>query len=349
MTVIGLDIGGANLKASDGLKRTISVSFPLWQRREQLAAAVADLLLNFPANAPIVVTMTGELADCYATRAVGVQSILEAVQDAAGFREVLVWQTTGEFLTPDEAIEFPVLTAASNWHALATWGGRMAPGGTSLLLDIGSTTTDIIPIEDGVPMPEGRTDLERLRSGELVYLGVRRSPLCSVLSEIDLGEGPVPLAREVFATTMDAHLWLNLIPEQSQNCETANGRPATRVEAAQRLARAVCSDLDDIGDDEIQAIASACYQREIDLVCEGLGKVLSRHPVVESILITGEGEFLGQVALEQHFGKDRIPPVISLSASLHAEHSAGACAYSLSRLAQELFHEEQNSLGTESP
>jgi len=67
--------------------------------------------------------------------------------------------------------------AAANWLALATYAGRLAPRGPAVLLDVGSTTTDVIPLQDGTPVPRGRTDPERLESKELVYTGVRRTPL----------------------------------------------------------------------------------------------------------------------------------------------------------------------------
>ena len=71
---------------------------------------------------PHAVTMTAEVADCFATKAEGVRRILDSVLAIAGERVVLVWQTAGEFVSADLATEFPRLVAAANWHALATWG-----------------------------------------------------------------------------------------------------------------------------------------------------------------------------------------------------------------------------------
>ena len=99
------------------------------------------------------VTMTAELSDCFRTKAEGVDFILRAVEDVAGTTPVFVWQTGAEFVTPAVAREIPLLVAASNWHALATWVGRLVPESGALLIDIGSTTTDIIPLLDGVPVP----------------------------------------------------------------------------------------------------------------------------------------------------------------------------------------------------
>src|SRR5438552_12194660 len=95
--------------------------------------------------------------------------------------------------------------AAANWLALAAYAGRFAPTGTALLVDVGSTTTDLVPLLGGAPVPCGNTDAERLLHRELVYTGVRRTPLCALLGETG--------AAELFATTLDAYLLLEELPE----------------------------------------------------------------------------------------------------------------------------------------
>ena len=187
--LLGLDIGGANLKASDGETRSVSRAYAIWRDPEQLADELRALLAPWGAWSVLAVTMTAELADCFTTKADGIDRILAAVEAVANGRPVHVWQTGGEFVTPDEARALPTLVAAANWHALATWAARMLGAEAGLLLDIGSTTTDIIPVSAGLPMPEGRTDLERLQSSELVYLGVRRTPLCALADAVTLPSG----------------------------------------------------------------------------------------------------------------------------------------------------------------
>lgn len=336
MNVIGLDIGGANLKASDGLQQTLSVEFPLWQKPEQLAHALTELLSHFPAEATLAVTMTGELADCFRTRSEGVQAILNAVSVACGDRDTFVWQTTGEFVSLEEAAEFPLLTAAANWHALATWAGRMSPTGQALVIDIGSTTTDLIPLEEGIPVPVGRTDYERLASDELVYLGVRRTPLCSLLSHVKVRGEQVGIARELFATTLDVHLWLLHLSEQPECRNTANGQPATCAAAGDRIARMVCADRDSIAPEDLQEIARTVHERELEILATALQRVLDRmeSPPV-AILLSGEGEFLAEQLL-QWTGACPQTERIRLGNVLGASHSQGACAYALARLGMEL-------------
>src|SRR5262249_26676467 len=154
------------------------------------------------------VTMTGELCDCFAGKRDGVNAIVDAVARAAGPVPVRVWCTDGRFLSLAEARRAPLKVASANWHALATFSGPGVPQGRPLLLDTGSTTTDIIPLVDGRPCPAGWTDPQRLESGELVYAGVRRTPL------IGLMDG----AAEVFATTLDVFLLLGMVPEAPADC-----------------------------------------------------------------------------------------------------------------------------------
>lgn len=337
MSAIGLDIGGANLKGSDGLNKSISLPFPLWQRPDDLPGAIRQLLDSFPGTGPVAVTMTGELADCFRTRSEGVFHILEATSQAVGDRTLLVWQTTGELVTVDEAWEFPQLVAAGNWHALATWAGRMAPVGHSLLIDIGSTTTDIIPIEDGFPVPLGRTDLERLQSGELIYAGVRRTPVASLIEEVELLGTKTQLAREVFATSLDAFLWRGEIAESPDDRQTANGQPCTRDAAAERLARMVCSDTNQLEPEDIDSIAEAVATELTTLIQKGIERQIRATGSPVCVLLTGEGEFLARKGL-QACSLESPPEVISLKESLGVEHSAAACAFALARIASETLH-----------
>src|SRR5689334_18563923 len=137
MHVVGLDIGGANLKAASTAGEAFSEPFEIWRAPGDLKSRVAAMLARFPHADLLAVTMTAELADCFETKCHGVVSILEAVERAAERVPVRVWTTNGRFVEPAEARERPMAVAAANWSALATWAGRWAPKGESLLFDIG--------------------------------------------------------------------------------------------------------------------------------------------------------------------------------------------------------------------
>ncbi|QDU36916.1 Hydantoinase/oxoprolinase [Maioricimonas rarisocia] len=333
--IIGLDIGGANLKASDGEAQSISIPFPLWKQPERLPEALAELITRFAATDTLAVTMTGELADCYATKSEGVADILAAVEQAAADTPVGVWQTSGEFVEPEVAREFWMLTAAANWHALATLAGRIAPTGAALLIDIGSTTTDIVPLVDCLPMPAGRTDLERLQCGELVYSGVKRTPVCAIAHSVPFGADHCPLAAELFATTHDVYLLTGDIPEDADDTGTADGRPATIECARDRLTRMLCADRSEVSLDEITDVARFLADVHRQRLAGALQRVLRCLPgTCGSVLTSGEGEFLARrLVADSPALKDAT--FLSLAEMLGDEHSQAACAYALARLGSE--------------
>jgi (4-(4-[2-(gamma-L-glutamylamino)ethyl]phenoxymethyl)furan-2-yl)methanamine synthase len=325
--VLGLDIGGANLKAAhtDGSARL--VPFPLWKAPQRLAEELRRLTASMPRFDLLAVTMTGELCDCYESKRQGVQAILDAVESAAPGAATLVWRNDARFVDVHTARQSPLQVAAANWLALATYAGRFTPEGSALLLDIGSTTTDIVPLLNGKPVPFGRTDPERLRCHELIYTGVRRTPLCALLGP----EG----AAELFASTLDAYLVLDAIAEDGKDCDTADGRPATKAAAHLRLARMICADLETSTESERRKLALRAMQRQTYYLATGLELVTRRMAAPPRFVVTsGSGEFLARGVLETQTAVQS-PGVVSLAAELGATPSRAACARAIAVLAEE--------------
>lgn len=333
--ILGLDVGGANLKAahSDGPCR--ARTFPIWQDPDSLADELTRLLDDWLPCRALAVTMTGELADCFATKSEGVDRILAAVEQVAGSADIGVWQTAGEFVSTDIAREFSILTAAANWHALATFAGRLVPDRVTLLLDVGSTTTDIIPLESGLPVPVGRTDAERLISGELVYSGSRRTPLCAVAYSVPVSDAYTQIAAELFATTLDVYLLLGDINESPDDCNTANGHPATVAAAHDRIARALCRDRTELSFDQARDIAEFLADVQRQRISGAIDRVLlanGRPP--ENVIVSGSGAFLANRILDTH-AKLKDVPRTDLTGMFGPDASEAACAFALARLGTE--------------
>jgi (4-(4-[2-(gamma-L-glutamylamino)ethyl]phenoxymethyl)furan-2-yl)methanamine synthase len=324
---LGLDIGGANLKAFHTAGVARHVPFRLWEKPGELPAALAALQADLPAAEVLAVTMTGELCDCFASKRAGVGAILDAVERTRGDRPVRVWRNDGRFVTPEEARATALQVAAANWLALATVAGRFAPAGPALLIDVGSTTTDVIPLHRGKPVPKGRTDPERLQSLELVYTGVRRTPLCAVLGS--------HVAAELFATTLDAYLVLGAIAEEPGNRDTADGRPATRAAAHARLARMLGADLETSTPDQRQKLANLLLLKQVYLVRTAMEIVAGKLPAPpQTIVLAGEGEFLARVAVKESEAL-KSSRLVSLAERLAPPISQTACAYAVAVLASE--------------
>ncbi|MBI1901214.1 MAG: H4MPT-linked C1 transfer pathway protein [Planctomycetia bacterium] len=300
-TWLGLDIGGANLKAARP-EFALSRPFPLWKQPEGLAGALRELLRDSPAADALAVTMTGELADGYETKREGVSRILRAVVEAAVGRRVVVYLTDGSFASPEEAERRHLEAAASNWHALARFAWRFVEpsltknaGRAALLVDIGSTTSDIVPIVDGEPATLGRTDPDRLVAGELVYTGVARSPVCAMASSLPWRGKRCPTAQELFSTALDAYVVLCDVAEDEANSDTADGRPATKALARDRLARSICADREMFSDEDALLAAKAIEQAQLAKLGVAAQGVLVRLPSPPpAVVIAGSGEFLAR-------------------------------------------------------
>jgi hypothetical protein len=326
-SVLGLDVGGANLKLAHASGFALQQPFPLWKQPTQLAAALRDLLTHAPPFDRLAVTMTGELCDCFETKQQGVKAILDAVHDAAGDVPTSIWTADGRFVDPAIARREWLKVAAANWLATATWAGRFASTGGALLIDVGSTTTDIIPVFNGRPTPSGLTDTERLKSGELVYTGARRTPVCALLQN--------QVMAEFFATTLDVYLALGRVPEAPADHDTADGRPATRTFAHARLARMVGGDPEMTPNAETHRLAEQVAARQSEIIRAAAARVAARLPQLPSTLLTaGSGEHLIDAAIAFDANLARVER-ISLSTKLSPAISSAICAYAIAILAAE--------------
>lgn len=334
---LGLDIGGANLKAADGSGRAVSLPFPVWQRPDELPDQLARLCALFPDAQGLAVTMTAELCDCFATRAEGVLTVLDAVVRVARGEPVRIWGTDGCFHDPAVIRDHdPLLAAASNWLATATLAAREVPVGAGLFIDIGSTTTDLISLSDGRAVPIGRTDLDRLRSGELVYAGVRRTPLFALAQELPWREGTIGLAAERFATTHDLYLVRGDLPPNPEDRDTADGRPATVACALGRIARMVGADRDTLSDHDVKSLACSLDEKLSSRLIREARRVLGGNPTPPpTIVIAGSGAFLARrVARILQPDPSRVLDLGSLWGA-DASHAAAAHAVAVLAAAEE--------------
>jgi probable H4MPT-linked C1 transfer pathway protein len=331
---IGLDIGGANIKAahSDGTART--VPFEVWKRPDELARAIGSIAASLPPSSAAAVTMTAELCDCYPTKRIGVLAVLDAVRQALPEKHLAVWGVDEAFHTAGEIGDHPLLAAASNWLALARLAARLVPDEPGVLIDLGTTTTDLIPIDRGAVAARGRSDTERLQNGELVYAGIRRTPIHALASELPVRGVPTGLAAELFASTLDVYLILGDISPDPLDLSTADGRPATVAAAHDRLARMIGADRESFSSEDAREFAMAadrCLTDRLVWAAERACRATVGRPM--AAVIAGSGEFLAARVAGRLLDTGR--PIISLHQAWGSIASSAGCAFALVRLAEE--------------
>ena len=245
-TVMGWDLGGAHVKAalvSGGRVHGVwQRPCPLWQDLSVLPRTVAELAHAGGDPATHAVTMTGELADVFADRAQGVRTLLDMLQSSLSAQHWLVYAHPPRFLTPREALRRPLAVASMNWSATAAWVAQQLSD--ALLVDIGSTTTDLVPIRGGAVAAHGVTDAQRLASEELVYTGVVRTPVMAIAARVPFGGAWHAPMAEYFATSADVYRLTRELPTGADQLSSPDGAGKSRPESARRLARMLGRDFE---------------------------------------------------------------------------------------------------------
>jgi probable H4MPT-linked C1 transfer pathway protein len=319
VAVIGWDIGGANIKAAflrmknDRVKETRMALeyFPVWRDFEKLNSILSSLYGRVGGNADIDgvgLTMTAELSDAYQTKREGVAHVLSSAEKAFVGLPVYVLDVNGTLRSVEEAMSDPLKVAAANWVATGWLVAHMVR--TCVVVDIGSTSTSIIPVVDGRVSAVGNTDLEKLMAGELVYTGCLRTNVAAIVHSVLLRNSKVRVSSELFAQSGDVHLILGNISEEDYSTETADGRGKTRRKALARLARVICADTEILCEKEIEKIAKYVHERQVEQVADGLRQVYSRvKSLTDSavpVVVTGLGRtFLAEIAARK-IGVDEV-------------------------------------------
>jgi (4-(4-[2-(gamma-L-glutamylamino)ethyl]phenoxymethyl)furan-2-yl)methanamine synthase len=294
----GYDIGGAHLKVAlvdNGVPIVVEqIACPLWRGLDQLDAALDAAHALTKAATVHAVTMTGELADVFPDRYTGVARIA-AIAAAKLGPHTLFWMGLRGFGSADDAQHHYDDVASTNFFATAALCARRLRDG--VLIDMGSTTTDIIPFADGRPTPRGVTDADRLRTGELVYTGLTRTPVMAVTTHALFQGTWQTLARDPFATMADVRRITCDLPEGVDLHPTQDGRGTSEDESRARLAR--CFGRDCAAGEEADWAASARFIAELQQrsIHDGALQVLSAQPPrgPMSIVAAGIGE---RIALE---------------------------------------------------
>ena len=293
MKILGLDIGGANTDCTIiELKNNEIISmkndreyFPMWKNNTQLQEYLHKLTENDPDIDVICVSMTAELADGYTSKKEGVLDISHQVIKV--FDEKIVYFVTFDGLkTYDELKKNPLSAAAANWIGTAEIIKYIEKN--CIFMDIGSTTTDIIPIKNHKEYALGHTDLERLSTGELIYTGMLRTNLTSIVHTVPIHNKNTRVSSELFSITADVHRILGNIEEDEYTCPTPDGNKKDIISCKRRLARLVCADLDSLEDEEIIKLAEYIEKKQIDQIYSGLKEVVERTKI-KTVLITSIG------------------------------------------------------------
>jgi probable H4MPT-linked C1 transfer pathway protein len=307
MRIAGWDVGGAHLKAAlvqDGrVLEVFQEPAPIWNGIHLLHEALGRIIPRLGAVSRHCVTMTGELADIFASRAEGVAALAAILADAAAPAPVRLYAGRAGFVAPEDAGAHALDIASANWHASAALLARSLPD--ALLIDMGSTTTDIVPLCDSNVAAAGYTDAERLARGELLYTGLTRAHPMSLGPRAPFAGGWSTLANEYFATMADARRVLGDLPEGADQMKPIDGRGVSVAESRARLARILGRDAADAPDRAWRRFAAWLTETQLRQMTDCAYQVLSREILPENVPVIGAG--IGVALIEQTAARLGLP------------------------------------------
>ena len=298
--IAGVDVGGANTKITiieadkNQLVNSNSLSFyfPFWKKPlSDFPNLFSKNLGKLSSKLPdyFAATMTAELADVFPTKRDGVLKIIDLLSSIIPADKLFFYTVDDTFLKYEQALNNPLQLAASNWVATGSFFAKLFP--TCLIIDMGSTTTDLIIVREGEVYSKGANDLKRLLNGELYYTGLLRTPICAVANTILFHGRKCSLAGELFSIMADVHLILGNISEKQYTCETPDNRPATVKAAYNRLSRMLCCDVEQLSESELIKLAKRIERTQFNTIRKAVNKILkSKSWLVENpVILTGIG------------------------------------------------------------
>jgi (4-(4-[2-(gamma-L-glutamylamino)ethyl]phenoxymethyl)furan-2-yl)methanamine synthase len=270
---LGLDIGGANLKGVavkvkeggdfevlfDSVRNfTPDVSGFLDEMRREVGGVDA-----------VGVTSTAEYGlIVFRTIAEGISTFRKSLAKTKAPR--VSWITLDGRLIKNDSILNPYDVAAANWVASALFVGEYIAE-DCILVDAGSTTTDIIPVVARRPTSKGRLDWQRLGTGELVYTGAIGTGVSAIVHELNVRGSKSFVSSENFSTSADIHLILNHLTDLRFRAYTLNSiKPC---ECYTRLAHMVCADDELLNRETICEMASQVYDKQVADIGESISQV----------------------------------------------------------------------------
>ena len=364
---LGWDIGGAHLKAvlldsKGNCVNSIQLACPLWRGLDFLALAIVEVQSHMHKNIGFynimhAITMTGELVDLFENRHEGVCEIAKVACKILGenvhFYAAETEDNLSVFVAAFDVPRFASTIASANWHASASFLAQHVPN--ALLIDIGSTTTDIIAIVDAKINLHGNTaahslsnslreldspcsDVARLKNDSLIYTGVVRTPIMALAQKLPFVEYDaagneqaieINVMAEYFATTGDVYRLTGELEARVDLADTADGKGKSPLESARRLARMIGYDVDNSLERWI-TLAFACKALQMQQIKSAVTRHLQPNMVIVG---AGAGAFLAQ-----QIAADLQVPYLAIADMLKhkqgAEIEACLTAFAVAKLCQ---------------
>ena len=340
---IGWDIGGAHLKMAhiDVTGRIISACqfpVPVWQGLNKLNNSLVEVKKSIPdKHASHSITTTAELSDIFQDRHSGLGEIVRIITAVIDKEPVRFYGGSAGWINTDRTHQFVREIASANWHATASFVATRLMDG--ILVDIGSTTTDIVPFRQGRILNQGYTDYERLSCYELVYTGIVRTPVMAIVNELSMDGKRQPVIPEHFATMADIYRLTGHLQEEDDMMPAADGAGKSVFESARRLARMLAVDIkENEAIHEWKNIAAHIANIQQEKIGRALQEVMLNAQISGPTLVgAGAGRFLvKQLADNNGYSYIDFADILDATDEIKPKAARSATAVAVAQLARQI-------------
>ena len=290
---LGWDIGGANTKVCvfDNNFKIIDLhtkNIKVWNNFSDMKVFfkyISNIYDSFEIYN--LVTITAESCDNFKNRKHGMTEILSNCSNYIK-GNILFFTNIDKYVDFETAIKSPERLFSTNWILTSKFLNKKKD--IDLIIDIGSTTTDIIfknmNIQDNI------NDHMRLSNKTLLYLGVIRTPLSMMADNINYNGQDISLVNEVFATTGDIFNINNDIDFSALDYLGSDNLQFTKKNSFIRLARIIGLDYTDYQEEHLNEVAKNFKKLFISKIIDNIRSIFSNNINDFTISSIGEGGFL---------------------------------------------------------
>lgn len=299
--LIGWDIGGANTKicvfdSNYNIIDTYSENLKIWENFSNLRSLFTKVYNKYETyEVSNFITITAESCDNFLERNDGILKIIELCKNHM-LGKNFYFSNDGNYIDYSAALLKPNKLFSTNWMLSLNFLNLSRD--IDVLIDIGSTTTDII--YKNMSVKDNVSDYQRLCNNTLVYVGVVRTPLSMLIDSVNYRNNLSPLINEVYATTGDIFNITKDIDFTNSHYRGADGKSFTRENSLIRLGRNIGFDYNPNDEKYLVEISKKIKREIIKKIFSCLTNRLDiklNNSIISSV---GEGNFLVKELCEKN-------------------------------------------------
>ena len=206
--------------------------------------------------------------------------------------------------------------------------------GHGMSIDVGTSSTDLVPVLGGMPDPEAAADpdtynLNRLKTERFIWYGLTATPLDYISHEAEAMGTSWPLYPRMAKTEVLTSI-LGLAPRELTEAHAYGGKFPGAEEARFQLAQACGLDVELVGAETLEAIARDLSRRMIDRMAASVRKVAAHAglgPLEEAsgaVMGLGRASVAREALIQAGFRPERL---VDVEAVLGAGLSSVSTAY----------------------